>query len=278
VAYLTPAPGPPDDAFLQSCAAFGIEGRRVSPREFASPVVAARALYQQGFAGLILDEPSLWPPEEAARFAWQRFALVKLARGRADLPCHVVRHSAFDYMDTTLREVTRCGYRRLAVLLYRSHCERDNDARLGALLAFAARRRRDAPLIQWRELTDLSSLCPPTARWLQRFQPDAILAYHWCLIHPLRELGYRFPGPIGLAAVLGTRQRLPELPAVSGCDSDERQAMRRAVETLVRLFTHGQRGFPSFPLEQVIEPCWVNGETLPLRERLPAGAEVPTNT
>lgn len=273
VAYLTAAEPPGQDAFRQACAAFGIEGQRISPRQFPSARVAARALYQQGFAGLILDEPSLWEPAEVGQFSWQKFALVKLSRGRADLPCHVVRHSAFDYMDTTLREVARRGYRRLAVLLYRSICERDNDARLGALLAFAARPRQPQLVCQWRELSDLRQLDPRTVSWLRRFRPDAIVAFHWQLLPVLRSLGYRWPGPVGFAAVLSTRRPPAGLPAISGCDADEQQGMNRAVETLVRLFTHGQRGFPSFPIEHVIEPCWLDGDTLPAR-----GAGKPAQT
>jgi hypothetical protein len=68
---------------------------------------------------------------------------------------------------------------------------------------------------------------------------------------------------VGLAAVLGDSTQTREgIPLVSGCDLSGQEHLRRTVETLRELILHGRRGFPLHATEHVIEPVWIEGETL----------------
>ncbi len=89
------------------------------------------------------------------------------------------------------------------------------------------------------------------------------------MIYDLREMGWKFPGKTGLAAVLGTNEKFANTPAVAGCDDRAAEHQRRALMLLQDLIARGERGFSAQPMEHVVEPVWVEGETLPPRDPKP---------
>ena len=251
-----------DAYFLANCEALGLQGYCIRPREFSSPEAASQILWNRGIAGLVLSDYGMpWSEEERRRFNWGLFSVVKLSRGLPDLPFHLVRHSAFDYMATTLGQVVARGYRRIAVLPTHSGSTMDDDARFGALLNFQARKLPPGVSLAWTEEEDAEALRP----WLSATQPDAIVVLVFATIYQLREMGWEFPGKVGLAAVLGSRERFKGIPMVSGCDFRTADLHRRALGMLADLIGRGERGFVSHPTEGVIGPEWIEGETLPER-------------
>ncbi|MDX2108878.1 MAG: hypothetical protein SFY80_01420, partial [Verrucomicrobiota bacterium] len=181
--------------------------------------------------------------------------------------CHLVRHSAFDYMAMTLAQVVARGYRRIAVPLSRTTSVLDDDARFGAVLNFQARKLPPGVTLSWRELPDWSfdHVDAGTGAWLRQEKPDVIVVFHWTKIFELRKMGWTFPGKTGLAAILATDAKVSNTPLVAGCNIQSTEHWRRALLLLRDMVARGERGFPTHPMEHVVEPVWVEGETLPPR-------------
>jgi len=250
--------------FLAPCEELGLQGHWFRPSEFASPEEASRVIWHRGISGLVVhSEP--WSEEGRRRFDWSRFSVVKPSRAMPDIACHLVQHSAFDFMSKTLVQVVRHGYRRLAVLVMRTHSPQDDDARYGALMNFEARKLPPGVTCTWREIEGQSPthLDARTLAWLRAERPDVIVAYHWTMIYPLREAGFEIPGQVALAAVLGQAEPAPGAPWVSGCDLQSAEMDRRMLIILRDMIGRGERGFSAHPMEHVIEPEWIEGETLP---------------
>lgn len=262
VAALAESFSSPD--FLAACEELGLQGHCIRPSEFASPEEASQVIWHRGISGLVVhSEP--WGEEERRRFDWSRFSLVKGSRAMPDIACHLVQHSAFDFMSKALEQAVLRGYRRLAVLLMRSHSPQDDDARYGALMNFQARKLPPGVRCNWREIEGQSPahLDDLTLAWLRAERPDVIVAYHWTMIYPLRDAGFEIPGKVALAAVLGQGETTPGVPWVSGCDVQIAEMDRRQLIILRGLIGRGERGFSAHPMEHVIEPEWIEGETLP---------------
>jgi LacI family transcriptional regulator len=258
--------------FGERCARLGLVGQAYALDELGTPAQAGRQLWARGVSGIVLtvqvDEqlPAAWRPAGRARLGWERFSLVKLSRSLADLPVDLVRLSALDYFMKAIGEVIGRGYRRVAVLMVASSSERDNEARHGAFLAFVARRKPPGMELAWRETSgkELTAPAPATLAWLREFRPDAVLCYHWLMALNLAATGiWRVPEELGLAAVLSAANPHPGVGVVSGCDVQQGEQVDRALQHLQELMARGERGFRERPQEQVVEPVWLDGDTLP---------------
>lgn len=254
-----------EDFFFKQCSELGLMGRVFRPSEFASPEAASRLLWNQGISGLLVSAYQLtWSESDRARFDWSKFSLVKNSRSLPDLPCHLMRHSAFDYMAMTLGKVVERGFRRIAVVLMPSTSSQDDDARHGALLNFKERKLPPGVTLEFTEtsVSEPELVDHPVNDWLQAYKPDAIVGYHWTMIYGLRKLGWRIPEEVGFAAVLLDDRAAPDTAIVSGCLVRSDLLRRRALELLQRLIGRGERGFPQNPMEHVVKPVWSEGETL----------------
>lgn len=252
--------------FEQCCAILGVRGTVVRTRRSAAPEEAARILWQRGVDGLLIEPGrDFWTAEQRTRFTWHKFPLVKIGDALPDLPCHLVRHDAFRYLDHTLGQAVHRGYRRLAVLLQRTVSDRDDDERFGALYNFAQRKLPSDGRLEWREapLDFCAPLEPALFSWLRDFRPDAVVAYHTYLGLQVLRAGFEAPRDFGLCAVL--RLDNPNGPDIAGCHVHMRDRYERPLALLLDQINQGERGFPARPMEHVIEPAWVEGVTLPKR-------------
>lgn len=260
--------------FAERCRRLGLAGQAYAMDELGTPAQAGRQLWARGVSGIVLtvqDEerlPAAWRPAGRARLGWERFSLVKLSRSLPDLPVDLVRLSALDYFMKAISEVIGRGHRRVAVLMVKSASERDNEARHGAFLAYAARRKPTGVELGWRELPvrALDRIDAGTLEWLQEWRPDAVLCYHYLMVLNLAAVGgWRVPDEVGLAAVLSAANPHPGIGVVSGCDVQQGEQLDRALQHLQALMARGERGFSERPQEQVVEPVWIDGDTLPGR-------------
>ena len=197
---------------------------------------------------------------------WARFSVIKTSRGLPRLPFHLVRHSAWDYMLGTLRQVIARGYRRLAVVLHRSLNESDDLARLGALLAAQARLFPPGTTCEHRESSPEPGqpwLKSEDLAWVRSFRPDVLIVPHRVVIYELREAGLLPPGPFALAAVLSSANPHANIPLVAGNDVHESAIYERCLREVREMILRGDRGFPGHPTEHVLSPDWVEGDTLP---------------
>jgi DNA-binding LacI/PurR family transcriptional regulator len=198
------------------------------------------------------------------RFDWERFPAVKMSRALPELALHLVRHSAFDYMMSTLETVWARGYRRIAVVLHHSDSERDDQGRLGAVLAFMAEHAGEPEFrCVWRRQAEAAAADRGCAEWVCGSGAEAVVVDHWWMAWELCEAGLRVPEELGLAAVMTEATAWPGAPKFSGCDQRGMDRYRMALDILAGHILAGHRGFVAQSLESVVEPVWLEGETLP---------------
>lgn len=95
-------------------------------------------------------------------------------------------------------------------------------------------------------------------RWIKANHPDAILTDVRELRKLLTDLGYQVPQAIGLAAL-----SVLDGNADAGIDQQSKEIGKAAVQMLISLINHNERGIPEICRELLIEGRWVNGTTLP---------------
>lgn len=262
----TSGPATPELRIAQRCAAVGLDGREVLATDFKTPQAMLRRLWAMGVHGLFLHFNRFpWSEDELLACDWSKFSVVKFGRLYPQLGFHLVRHSAFDYMRLGLRKVLGSGYRRVAVLLFHSGSEQDDEARLGAVLTTRHWMEKSGGYLEWRywEQKDVKQPDPECLAWLREFRPNAILAFHWAMAYPLLQAGWKIPGEVAFAAVLGPLIQYDELPALAGARDSTAEFGQRAIAMLAEMIARGERGLPKHSLEQVIEPVWEDGESLP---------------
>jgi LacI family transcriptional regulator len=138
-----------DAHFMRACRALGLEGVCMSPDEFESPAGASRILNARGVDAILCNSRGfLWTKDEMERFAWDRFSVVVLGRDGGMAGYELVWHSAFDSMRTALHGLRDAGFRRVQLLLHRSISPADDDARLGAALAFQQQEKQSGVAVR----------------------------------------------------------------------------------------------------------------------------------
>lgn len=254
---------------MKAGGSLGLEVVEVSVEEFGDPKHALRALWQRGIDGLYAETGELqqlpWGERDWLGADWSRFAVVKWSRIWPSLRFHLIRHSAFDFMLESLRQVVARGYRRIGVLLQTSASRQDELARIGAFCAFEREcLPKGASIKLWKQ-ADLDRQAPLSLtlrQQIERFRPDAILAFPYAWIDLLSHSGFRVPADFGFAALYS----FPEnalLRHIAGCDVRATEIASRAVHRLYKLLELRETGMADHPVEDVIEPVWVDGETLP---------------
>jgi LacI family transcriptional regulator len=96
--------------------------------------------------------------------------------------------------------------------------------------------------------------------WLKQEKPDAVLTDICELPEYLAAAGYLVPQDIGHAAL-----SVLDGHADAGIDQNSREIGRAAVQTLISLINHNERGIPAIPREVLVAGRWVDGATLPQR-------------
>jgi LacI family transcriptional regulator len=93
---------------------------------------------------------------------------------------------------------------------------------------------------------------------LQKTKPDAIFTDCPGLRRVLASCGYQVPKDIGLAAT-----SVLDGGASAGIDQNSKEIGKAAVQLLISLINHNERGIPDVCRELLIEGRWVDGNTLP---------------
>lgn len=256
--------------FRQQAEKFGYHAESIDLRTYSSQKRAAEHLFFLNMKGLFIASPGALPSRDWLSFPWDQFAAVKAGRTWPELDLPLIRHSAFDYMRASLEAVRSHGLRRCAVLLSESTSLSDDDARLGAVLAFEARYRSEGVTVDYRRVsedkhTDASKRHAEVARlvrWLRKSRPEVLVAFPGSWYFELTQAGLKIPEQVGFAAVLEDEDIAYDF-GVSGCLSRRDCLEEEAVRMLDRLLRMGRTGPGDGNFHVVLEPIWHEGRTLP---------------
>lgn len=94
--------------------------------------------------------------------------------------------------------------------------------------------------------------------WIAANRPDVILALDPVVETWLRALGKRVPKDVGLAYLEVTERT----PGASGIERESERVGAAAIDLLVTMLNHNQRGLPAFDNVLLIKGTWVEGSTL----------------
>lgn len=198
-------------------------------------------------------------------FDWSKFSVLRFGMSVQSPDSNLV---TADQFRATVMAVTRMheyGYRRIGLAV-----DFDLDEHLGgnyhggfswaqnklkmtcqlAPFAASAALYRRAPEAEARKLR----------RWLEQYQPDAILTTQPYLPQLLGGLGYRIPEDI---AVAGTS--VCDIPVDAGIDQRSIEIGRIAMQMLIKQIHVGERGTPQDPCRILVESHWQDGSSLPRR-------------
>lgn len=212
-------------------------------------------LHHRGIQGLLLGPLMAGTPPPALN--WENFSAVRLG---VPLPALTITSVCNDHFFSSLqvaRECYRRGYHRPGLVLLRMHRQHfharwDGGLLVGRHLIPKYKQARTLVLEDWDHLDPIGS-------WLEKEKPDVIVspASDVLLAH-LKKRGLRVPRDVGLACLA-----CPEMNHhCSGIWQNGRLLGATAIDNIISLLEHNERGLPSQTRVTMVEGVWNNGQTL----------------
>jgi DNA-binding LacI/PurR family transcriptional regulator len=219
-----------------------------------SPRRIQEILRTRSIRGVLLP-PHGGAPTDWSKFDWDDLCIVRFGHSISNPRAHVVTSDQLTDGMLAFENMWRLGYRRIGLAISGKTFTRFGAGYLFSQLSWTPSSRLPALAVpQERGETDMQLL----KSWLKKNRPDAILTDITELRDMLDTLGYRVPQDIGLAAF-----SVLDGNADAGIDQNSKEIGKAAVQLLISLINHNERGVPEICREVLIEGRWINGSTLP---------------
>lgn len=214
-----------------------------------------RALNTRGVTGLLI--PPTPPRPDWGDFPWADFTTVRFGHSVPVPRTHLVGTDQLADGRTAFEQIAARGYQRIGLVAAAAIHPRFTAGYLLGQLEHPAHPAL-RPLFVEHEPTvrDQTRL----AAWLDRQRPDALLTNVRELRELLARIGRRVPRDVALASL-----SVRDGHVSAGLDQHPEEIGKVAVQLLVSLLHHNERGLPALPREVLIEGDWVDGDSLPLR-------------
>lgn len=230
-------------------------------------------LHARGISGVIL--PPLPDPIPDIDFDWEHFACATIGYSYTTPALHRVANDQFHTIRTAINHLVTLGYQRIGLAIRHEDDRRVDNKWAGGFLSFhpylPAKSR--LPIFLWHYEPATPPQRPPDgfeswegrverphafATWLERHQPDAILALQPLILRDwLSSLGKRVPKDIALVSL----NLQPNQPSFSGIDQNNHLVGAAAVELVVEQIHHNDHGVPARAKTVMISGDWVEGST-----------------
>ncbi len=217
-------------------------------------------LHHRGIQGVLLGPLMTGAPPPA--LTWGNFSAVRLG---VPLPSLTITSVCNDHFFSSLhvaRECHRRGYRRPGLVILHMHRERFHARWDGGL--HVARHLLDLRPVKTLMLNDWEDLSSLKA-WIDRDNPDVIISPASDLMtRHLSKLGLAVPGDIGVASLAcPVRGHF-----CSGIWQNGALIGATAVDSIISMLEHNERGLPEQTRVVMVEGVWNSGRTL---RQLPVG-------
>lgn len=195
-------------------------------------------------------------------FRWDDFCIVRFGHSVANPRAHLVTSDQLTDGMIAFENIWNKGYRRIGYVTTRETAAKGARFSAGFLQGQLKVRARTQlrPLLLDDEKNPAQDR-EQLAAWLRRAKPEAILTDIPYLHELLTKCGYRVPKDVGLVAT-----SVLDGNAKAGIDQNSEESGKAAVQLLISLINHNERGIPRICRELLIEGRWVDGETLPPRK------------
>lgn len=232
-------------------------------QEFQSFARLEKVLRARNINGILIPpHGTLWP-SNWREFRWDDFCVVRFGHSVAHPRAHLVTSDQLTDGMIAFENIWNKGYRRIAYVTTRDTTIQGTRFSAGFLqgqLKMGAKSRLHPLLMSDQKSLeeDRQKLAP----WLQKTKPDAIFTDCPNLRKLLASCGYQVPKDVGLATT-----SILDGSASAGIDQNSREIGKAAVQMLISLINHNERGIPDICRELLIEGRWVDGDTLPPKQK-----------
>ncbi|MFO1447314.1 MAG: LacI family DNA-binding transcriptional regulator [Opitutaceae bacterium] len=187
-------------------------------------------------------------------FRWSHVAAVELGYSLRQPALHRSCNHQFQSMLLLMEKLMELGYRRPGLAVAADQDDRVNHHWRAAFFTGQSLwwpGREAAPLLarDWKLETFRG--------WILDQRPDVVITVGEEAAAWLRELDIRVPGDIGMANV----DLRPHMTGTTGIDQNSEMVGAAAVDHLLSLLHHNERGIPSVPRIIMVEGRWVAGKT-----------------
>ncbi|MGH7951500.1 MAG: LacI family DNA-binding transcriptional regulator [Limisphaerales bacterium] len=192
-------------------------------------------------------------------FNWDDFCIVRFGHTVSNPRAHIVTSDQLTDGMLAFESIWNKGYRRIAYVTTRDTAVKGARFSAGFLQGQLKVRAKTQlhPLLLDDENNPREHQAQLT-RWLRKFKPDAIFTDIQDLHHLIARCGYHVPGNIGLAVT-----SVLDGNASAGIDQNSKEIGKAAIQLLISLINHNERGVPEICREVLIEGRWTDGDTLP---------------
>lgn len=211
-------------------------------------------IQNRGIDGIIvapLPEPQL----RFQKLRWANFSAVEIGYSLPSPELHRVCNHQFQSMMLLAQRLYAMGYRRVGLAMHPGQDARVNHHwRAGHLAAhslWGSGNLRGLMFLppRWERAT--------FARWYEQQRPDAIITIGAETEDWLKALGVRVPQEVGLANI----DLRPDMKATTGINQNSPEVGAAAVDLVVSLLRHNERGVPAIPRVTMVQGTFVEGKT-----------------
>jgi DNA-binding LacI/PurR family transcriptional regulator len=212
----------------------------------------------RGIRGILMPPISGNPiPAELAAFPWKDYSIIRFGLSINSLDVNYISSAQVANTILAFDQIVKKGYQKIGYV-----GEYSRRMLFGAGYLWAQQNvpeSQQLPPLFFRD-EEYPRQKSMLERWVQKEQPDVIIAGIPLLLEMLTSLGYKIPEDLALAA-LSTYDN----PINAGIDQNPREIGRVAIRSLVSQINKNNFGIPTIKSEILIEGHWVDGSMLPDR-------------
>lgn len=215
-------------------------------------------LHARNIRGILLPPRPRDQFPAGENFPWEQFCVVRFGHSFKHPAAHLVASDQMSDGLMAFENMQAHGYRRIGLVT--GVLSAKSGVRFAAGYFFGSMKLpkiRQLPVLTLpqRNITEDQK---QFIAWIKRHRPDAILTDVAATSEMLKQAGYRVPKDVALAAL-----SILDGNADAGIDQNSTEIGRAAVQLLITLINHNERGIPKVCRELLIEGRWVDGKSLP---------------
>lgn len=214
----------------------------------------------------ILVPPSADFPAEWMSFGWERFCVIKFGYSIPALRAHIVTTDQLTDGVLAVQAMRERGYRRIGLVTEKLTTTRFLGGYAASLMPLPPEERLPPLILTTRSKEDRRDL----RNWVVRNKPDVILTDVLFLLPILENLGLKVPRDIAVAST-----SVLDGITDAGIYQNSEEVGRAAVQFVISLINHNERGIPNICRELLIEGRWQDGKAVPDRRTRASGPSHP---
>ena len=243
-----------DVPLREEASLLGYEVRVFNRAAFKSSARLQRTLRNEGITEVILGP--VYDEALKVTLTWNHFICVQLLPGLFSSPLRSVVQDHFNGVILAWRKAVKRGYRRIGITLLEHPFQlMDDTMRMSAVYACQKRLFPELAALPPFFFESENSWPKELIEWVEHHRPDVIIGFNCGQVPFLRqELGRDIP-----YACL----HAPDTGELAGLSEYRRICAKEGINLLDFCRRTHQWGLPEQRIDHVIEPCWIEGKSMP---------------